>query len=87
MARLLSAIAAHPDKLGIGIDEDTCIAMVGDGTFQVLGKGTVTIVDPGSLLRTNYADISEADPLSLHNLRVHILNRGDRYDFKNRVIL
>ncbi len=87
MARLLSAIAAHPDKLGIGIDEDTCIAMMGDGTFQVLGKGTVTIVDPGSLLQTNYADTSESDPLSLHNLRVHILNQGDRYDFKNRVIL
>ena len=26
MARLMSAIAAHPDKLGIGIDEDTCAA-------------------------------------------------------------
>jgi len=23
MARLISAIAAHPDRLGIGIDEDT----------------------------------------------------------------
>ncbi len=87
MARLLSAIAAHTDKLGIGIDEDTCIAIVGDGTFQVLGKGTVTIVDPGSLVRTNYAQTSEADPLSLHNLRVHVLSRGDRYDYKNRAIL
>lgn len=87
MARLLSAIAAHPDKLGIGIDEDTCIAMVGDGTFQVLGKGTITIVDPGSLVQANYAETSETDPLSLHNLRVHILNQGDRYDYKNRAIL
>ncbi len=87
MARLLSAIAAHPDKLGIGIDEDTCIAMIGDGTFQVLGKGTVTIVDPGSLVQTNYAETDEAAPLSLHNLRVHILNQGDRYDYKNRAIL
>jgi cyanophycinase len=31
MARLLSAIAAHPNKLGIGIDEDTCIALDGAG--------------------------------------------------------
>jgi len=24
MARLIGAVAAHPDRLGIGIDEDTC---------------------------------------------------------------
>jgi cyanophycinase len=46
MARLLSAVAAHPDRLGIGIDEDTCAALQGDGTFKVLGKGSVTVVDP-----------------------------------------
>ncbi len=87
MARLLSAIAAHPDKLGIGIDEDTCIAMTVKGTFQVLGKGTITIIDPGSLSRTDAAEADEAAPLSLHNLKVHVLNQGDRYDYKNRAIL
>jgi len=46
MARLISAIA-HPDRLGIGIDEDTCAMVEGDGLLQVMGKGTVTIVDPG----------------------------------------
>jgi len=46
MARLISAIAAHPDRLGIGIDEDTCAMVEGDGLLQVMGKGTVTIVDP-----------------------------------------
>lgn len=87
MARLLSAIAAHPDKLGIGIDEDTCAALRGDGSFEVLGKGSITVVDPGSLTHTNYLNVSEASPLSLHNLRVHILSQGDRYDYKNRTVL
>ncbi len=87
MARLLSAIATHSDKLGVGIDEDTCIAMAGDGTFQVLGKGSITIVDPGELTHTNYAHVKENAPLSLHNLKVHILNQGDCYDYKNRAVL
>ncbi len=87
MARLLSAIAAHPDKLGIGIDEDTCAALRGDGSFEVLGKGSITVVDPGSLTHTNYLDVNETSPVSLHNLKVHILSQGDRYDYKNRTVL
>jgi len=35
MARLISAVAAHPDRLGIGIDEDTCALVEGDGMLQV----------------------------------------------------
>jgi cyanophycinase len=91
MARLLSAIAENSDKLGIGIDEDTCVAMAGDGTFQVLGKGTITIIDPGNSPRPRHSatdePVDETAPLSLHNLKLHVLNKGDRYDYKNRVIL
>ena len=87
MARLLSAIAAHSDKLGVGIDEDTCIAMTGNGTFQVLGKGTITIIDPGSLTYAGSTEASGTAPLSLHNLKVHVLNQGDRYDYKKRAVL
>ncbi|MGB3300310.1 MAG: cyanophycinase [Phormidesmis sp.] len=87
MARLLSAIAANADKLGIGIDEDTCIALMGNGTFEVLGKGTITIVDPGNLTHTNASDLEETDPLSLHNLKLHVLKQGDRYDYKNRFVM
>ncbi|AFY95451.1 cyanophycinase [Chamaesiphon minutus] len=87
MARLISAIAAHPDKLGIGIDEDTCAAFENDGTFEVLGQGTITIVDPGKLTHTNYRAATQSSPLSLHNLTVHVLSPGDRYDYQNRVVL
>jgi cyanophycinase len=87
MARLISAIAAYPDKLGIGIDEDTCAAFVADGTFEVLGKGTITVIDPGKLTHTNYLEAIEASPLSLHNLTVHVLSQGDRYDYRHRTVL
>lgn len=83
MARLMSAIAAYPDRLGIGIDEDTC-TMFGERVFQVIGKGTVTIVDPSELTHTNHRDVDTTEPLSIHNMRVHVLSHGDRYDFLKR---
>jgi cyanophycinase len=87
MARLMSAIAANPDKLGIGIDEDTCAAFNDDRTFEVLGKGTITIIDPGKLTHTNYLAASQTSPLSLHNLTVHVLSQGDRYDYQTRTVM
>jgi cyanophycinase len=87
MARLMSAIAAHPDKLGLGIDEDTCAAFEDNYIFQVLGKGTITVIDPGDLLHTNYAETDETSPLSLHRLTVHVLSHGDRYDYQRRQVL
>ncbi|MEO1094854.1 MAG: cyanophycinase [Cyanobacteria bacterium J06638_28] len=86
MARLLSAIAANPNKLGIGLDEDTCAAFKQDGTFQVIGKGTVTVIDPRELTHTNYRASDSTSPLSLHDLRVHILSAGDHYDYKHRSV-
>lgn len=87
MARLMSAIATYPDKLGIGIDEDTCALFEDSGIFQVIGKGTVTVIDPGHVSYTNQSDVGTTDPLSIHNLRVHILSPGDRYDMNKRLTL
>jgi cyanophycinase len=86
MARLMSAIASYPDKIGIGIDEDTCTVFDADGSFQVIGRGTVTVVDPGEVSYTNCSTASMTDPISIHNLRVHILGYGERYDLRRRTI-
>jgi len=87
MARLMSAVAAHPERLGIGIDEDTCAMFERDGLLEVMGKGTVTIIDPGDMSYTNHGDIGATDPISLHNLRVHILSYGDRYHLHKRCLM
>jgi cyanophycinase len=87
MARLMSAVAGHPERLGIGIDEDTCALFERDGLLQVMGKGTVTIVDPGEMSHTNHPDVGATDPISLHNLRVHILSYGDRYHIHKRCLM
>ncbi len=85
MARLMSAIAGHSDRLGIGIDEDTCAVFEGDGLMQVLGKGTVTVIDPQDMSHTNQSHVGATDPLSICNLKVHVLVYGDRYDLRKRI--
>ncbi len=82
MARLLSAFAGHTERLAIGIDEDTCALFEQDGMIQVIGQGTVTIVDARELTYTNALDVAPNAPLSLHNLRLHILSHGDSYNLR-----
>lgn len=86
MARLMSAIAVQPDRIGLGIDEDTCTRFYEQGAFQVIGKGTVTVVDPIEISYTNQPEIDASNPICIHNLRVHVLVHGDRYDLKNRCV-
>lgn len=87
MARLMSAVSIHPDRIGIGIDEDTCALFENEGVFQVIGKGTVTVVDPGAISHTNQPDVGATDPIGIHNLRVHILTHGDRYDLQEGIVV
>ena len=85
MARLMTAIAAHPDKIGIGIDEDTVAIFEPDNTMRVLGRGTVTVVDPGEISYSNQLWVSGSAPLTIHNLRVHILAAGCKYHLLKRI--
>lgn len=87
MGRLLSAIAAHPDRIGIGIDEDTCALFEGDGQIQVIGKGSVTIIDPTDMSYTNHPEVAASEPISIYNLRLHILSHGDRYHLHERLVM
>jgi len=84
MARLMTAIAAHPDKIGVGIDEDTAAVFEQDNIVKVIGRGTVTIVDPAEVSYSNQLWVSETAPLTIHNLRVHILSAGSKYNLAKR---
>jgi cyanophycinase len=87
MARLLSAFAGHTERLAMGIDEDTCAIFEQDGLIQVIGQGTVTVIDARELTHTNINDTEPNAPLSLHNLRLHILSHGDSYHLHKNIAI
>jgi cyanophycinase len=47
-----------------------------------MGRGTVTILDARTISYTNQAQAQGNEPFSIHNLRLHVLSHGDRYDLK-----
>ncbi len=83
LRRLLSAVAQYPRDLGLGIDENTAV-VVRDHIFEVIGEGSVTVVDAGSLTYTNITSLKKNDLLTLCGVKIHVLNEGYRFDLLNR---
>ncbi|MFC5512588.1 cyanophycinase [Massilia jejuensis] len=78
LARLLSVVAQNPYLLGIGIDEDTALVIERGRGIEVLGEGSVTVID-GRTMDTNMADIAERATPELIDVRLHLLPAGSRY--------
>src|SRR5262249_36064497 len=78
--RLLGAVAQNPRMLGVGIDEDTAIVIERNGTFQVIGSGSVYIVDGHELDYTNISQVSFSRAMSAFGVKLHTLSSGDRFD-------
>jgi cyanophycinase len=81
LPRLLSAVTLDPDRLGVGIDENTAIC-VHDDNFEVLGSGVVSVVDAAHATVVHAA--TDDDPITLFNVRLHLLPSGCVFDIGNR---
>ena len=79
LGRLLSALAQRPDLLGVGIDEDTALLIERGKGVEVIGKGSVTLLD-GRRMRTNYRDAASSERLEMLGVRLHVLPAGNHYD-------
>jgi cyanophycinase len=84
LGRLLGALALNPFALGIGIDADTAALIGPDNVMDVVGSGGITVVDPTDVGHSNVADADPSGPISITNLRVHVLVHGSRYDLDFR---
>lgn len=83
IGRLLGAVAQNPRVLGIGIDENTAIVLEG-ARFRVIGSGAVYVVDGSQVTHSNIAEASPERTLSMHNVHLHVLSEGDRFDLRQR---
>ncbi|WP_218081089.1 cyanophycinase [Anthocerotibacter panamensis] len=87
LARLITAVAAYPTCLGLGIDENTAVMLFADGTLEVIGEGSVTIVDGTKLSYSNAPQVDEDHPLSVCDLKLHILVKSARYHLGRHEIM
>jgi cyanophycinase len=84
IGRLLAVVAQNPRVLGIGLDENTAIALSPNSEFRVLGQGAVYVVDGSSVTDSNIAEEDRNRTMSLYNVTVHVLTQGDRFAIKTR---
>src|SRR5690606_8295327 len=73
--------AGHP-LLGVGIDEDTAI-VGGDGRFEVVGTGGVTVVDAGQSTVAYAA--SDDEPMAMFDVSLHLLPAGCAFQMQDRL--
>jgi len=85
LVRLLTASSFNPFLIGLGIDEDTAAFIGPDNMIEVVGSGTVTVVDASQMTHSSMWDAKPGQALSLLGLRLDVLGEGCRYDLKARV--
>ena len=81
--RLLSVIAQNPSLLGIGVDEDTAGVVGPDGVMEVIGRGSVTIVD-GAGAETDAWDVKGHRPVMISGVVLYSLPSGYKFDLRRR---
>lgn len=82
--RLAEAVARFPMKIGIGLAEDTGMVIKNRNNCEVIGSGMVILFDPRRLIHNNQAAVEEGQPMSITNLKTHILANGDKLDIKEK---
>jgi cyanophycinase len=82
--RLTQAVAANPSCIGIGLGEDTGV-FVSEGRYlEAVGSGLVIIIDGHHIRHSNIADLKEGSPISIENVVVHVMSKGNHYDLSTR---
>jgi cyanophycinase len=82
--RLTQAVAANPSCTGIGLGEDTGVLITEGRYMEAVGSGLVIIIDGHNIRHSNIADLKEGSPISIENLIVHVLAKGNCYDLRQR---
>ena len=84
LGRLLTAIGYNPFAIGIGLDENTAAFIGPDNNLEVVGGGSLTVVDPSEITFSSMARVRKNDPVCLIGLRLHILDHGSTYNLHTR---
>ena len=79
MIRMAHRLATNPGCLGIGLEEDTGIVVKNGRDAEVIGSGLIVIMDARGCTSTNIHETENGEPVTLRNLKVHILGKGETF--------
>jgi cyanophycinase len=82
--RLAQAVASNPGCIGIGLGEDTGVLVKEGNQMEAIGSGLILIFDGHNIKYSNIADLPEGAPISIENLIVHVMAKGNFYYLEER---
>jgi cyanophycinase len=81
--RLFYAVASNPGMLGIGLGEDAGLLISGNKVMEAIGSGLTILVDGREIVNTNIYEVEMGTPVSIENIKVHVICLGDSYDLNS----
>lgn len=87
IGRLLYAVASNPGILGIGLGEDAGLLITEGNMMEAIGSGLIILVDGRSMVATNIYDVEIGAPVSIENLKVHVMSIYYKYDLLQHKLL
>lgn len=85
LGRLLSAVSYNPFPSAIGICEDTAAFIGPNGDLEVVGSGSITVIDANDLQYSSMAEAGIGESLTMLGLKMHLLSSGAKYNLNTRV--
>ncbi|HWJ30613.1 MAG TPA: cyanophycinase [Flavisolibacter sp.] len=77
--RMAQVIMTNPTCVGIGIGEDTALIVRNGVECKVLGSGLIIVMEGFEIKDANIDDFLNKKPISVRDLKVHILSDGNTY--------
>ncbi len=85
--RLFQVVALNPASFGIGLSEDTAVVMHDEHIMEVIGNGTVIVVEGSHLRKSNIDNIKTGELIATENFHVHSLIAGYKFDLEKRKVV
>jgi len=82
--RLAQAVAANTACIGLGLGEDTGVIITEGDHMEAIGSGLIIVFDGSKIKHNNITELQEGAPISIENLIVHVLAKGNCYILKKR---
>jgi cyanophycinase len=82
--RLIEAVALYPKLIGIGLGEDTGVLITEGRLVETVGSNLVIIMDGFDIAHNNAAAAKKGTTLSIENVRMHVLAKGNVYCISDR---
>ncbi|MHA1984202.1 MAG: cyanophycinase [Candidatus Hodarchaeales archaeon] len=88
ITRLLHMVAENPGILGIGLSEATAMLLeTKKKTLEVLGQGSIIIVDGRKVSYSNISQIPEGKAISVEKVLLHALSEGHVFNYETHEII